>query len=109
MSNSLTAMAARLQRDVPNAEARIDDAMIAMSSLMKSMVTARRETGVPAKTGHTSILRLAKAQVSLVEVSGDVLRVHGELTEVGRETAGLDLHECPALATAAGPHLSAVA
>ena len=34
--------------------------------------------------------------MSLVEVSGDILRVHGDLVEIGRETAGYDLHqECP--------------
>jgi len=109
MSNSINTMAARLQCDVPNAEARIDDAMIAVSSLMTNMVTARREIGVAAKTGHSSILRLAKAQVSLVEVSGDVLRVHGELAEIGREMGAYDLRECPNVAAATGVRLAAVA
>ena len=96
MPETFSAMAARLQRDVPNAEGRIDDSLIALSSLMTSVVTARRETDVPAKTGHGTILRLAKAQLSLVEVGGEILRVHGELAEIGKETAGYDLRECPA-------------
>jgi hypothetical protein len=100
MSNYIAAMTARLQREVPGAEASIDNALIAVSSLMTSVVTARQQTGVAPKTGQASILRLAKAQMSLVEVSGDVLRVHGELADIGQETAGLDLHECPAVATA---------
>lgn len=101
----------QLQRDVPAAEASIDDALIAVSSLMTRMVIARRASGVPAKTGHASIARLAKAQVSLVQVSGDVLRVHGELVQIGREVAGLDLHEeCPSPVSAkAKPSLSVVA
>ncbi len=100
----------RIQREVPAAEARIDDALIAVSSLMASIVTARRETDVPAKTGQATIQRLAKAQMSLIEASSDVLRVHGELVKIGRETAGLDVHEeCPNIARAATPHLAAVA
>lgn len=100
MSDKFAAMAARLQREVPNTEGRVDETLIAMSSLMTTVVTARRETGVPAKTGQGTILRLAKAQLSLVEVGGEILRVHGELAEIGKETAGYDLRECPAVALA---------
>lgn len=107
---SMIDSAIRLQRDVPEAEASIDDALIAVSSLMASLVTARRETGVPAKTGQATIQRLAKAQMSLIEASSDVLRVHGELAKIGRESAGLDVHEdCPPASGAAKPHLVAVA
>lgn len=96
MSELITLSAARLQQTVPAAELQIDDALIAVSSLMASVVTARRDVrGVPAVKGHAAIQRLAKAQLALISVSGDILRVHGELAEIGRETAGLDLHECP--------------
>jgi hypothetical protein len=48
--------------------------------------------------------------MSLIEASSDVLRVHGELVRIGRETAGLDVHEdCPPASGAAKPHLAAVA
>ncbi len=109
MFQNLDSMTARLEREVPNAEMRIDDALIAVSSLFTSVVTARRETGVPTKTGQGTILRLAKAQMSLVEVSGDILRAHGELADIGKETAGYDLRECPAAAGLRSDHLSAVA
>lgn len=101
MSKEITIAAARLIRDVPAAEVRIDDALIAVSSLMTSVVTARRDTaGVPATKGQATIRRLLKAQMALVDVSGDILRVHGELADLGRETAGYDLHECPPAAEA---------
>ena len=83
MLQNLDSMTDRLEREVPNAEMRVDDALIAVSSLFTSVVTARRETGVPTKTGQGTILRLAKAQMSLVEVSGDILRAHGELADIG--------------------------
>ncbi|WP_263588882.1 hypothetical protein [Sphingopyxis sp. GC21] len=102
-------MAARLQQDVPAAEAKVDDAIIALSSLMTSMVTARRESGVPAKTGQATILRLAKAQMSLVDVSSDVLRIHGDLIEIGKETGSYDLRDCPNGSAGTTPHLAAVA
>lgn len=86
----------RLQEDVPAAERKIDDALIAVSSLMTSAVTARRDaTGLPSASGHGTIRRIAKVQNALIDASGDVLRVHGELVAIGRETAGYDLHECP--------------
>lgn len=99
MSENIPFAVARLQHQVPTAEYRIDDALIAVSSLMTSVVTARRDTpGVPAVRGHATIQRLAKIQSALVGASGDVLRVHGDLAEIAQETAGLDLHECPARA-----------
>lgn len=101
----------QLQRDVPAAEASLNDALFAVSTLMANMAHARRVSGLPAGTGHASLARLAKAQVSLVQLSGDVLRVHGDLVQIGREVAGLDLHEqCPASASAGiKPNISLVA
>src|SRR3546814_13331682 len=81
MPQSIPLMAARLQRDVPTAESKVDDAIIALSSLMTSMVTARRESGAHAKTGQAHILRLAKAHMSLDDVSSDGLRTTGPLPQ----------------------------
>lgn len=61
MSENIQLSVARLRYQVPAAEHRIDDALIAVSSLMTSVVTARRDTpGVPAIRGHATIQRLAK-------------------------------------------------
>ncbi len=110
MSEYIHLAAARLRHQVPAAELRIDDALIAVSSLMTSVVTARRDTpGVPGIRGHVTIQRLAKVQTALVGASGEVLRVHGELAGIARETAGLDLHECPELAPAGSDGSAAAA
>ncbi|MBR2172071.1 MAG: hypothetical protein IJ919_07310 [Sphingopyxis sp.] len=98
MSQNIAAMAARLHRDVPNAEGSIDDALIAVASLTTSVVMARRVIGASAKTGQGTIIRLVEAQMSLVKVSGSILRAHNELAEIGKETAGYDLRECPSVA-----------
>src|SRR3546814_17349218 len=108
MATDISFEAARLERDGAAAEGWVYDALIAVSSLTTSVVTARRDIiGVPATSGHATIRRLAKAQMALVDVSGDILRVHGDLVQIGRETAGYDLHECPAIAGAVSGHLSA--
>lgn len=110
MSSIIASMAARLQRDVPATEGRIDDALVAVSSLMTTIVSARRDIrGVPVVSGQATIQRLAKAQLALVGVSGDMLRVHGELARIGTETAGYDLHECPQVAPSAEHPLRIVA
>src|SRR3546814_12520566 len=76
---------------------------------MTGMGTARRESGAPAKTGQATILRLAKAQMSLVDVSSDVLRIHGDLLELGKEMGSYDLRDCPSGSAETTPHLAAVA
>ncbi len=109
MPSSIEDTTIRLSRDVPTAEFKIDDALVAISILMTSVVTAKRDTpDVPAARGQATIRRLAKAQAALIDASGDVLRVHGDLLSIGREVAGYDLHECPRVAGHVAP-LQAVA
>ena len=109
MPDQFTLTAERLQQAVPEAEAQVDGAIIAMASLMTEVVTARRAIpGVPATKGHATVHRIARAQMALVGVSGDILRVHGDLVEIGRETSGLDLHECPSVAAGARAKLAIV-
>src|SRR3546814_16009206 len=106
MSKEISFAVARLERDVAAAEGRVDDALIAVSSLTTSVVTARRDIiGVPATSGHATIRRLAKAQMALVDVSGEILRVHGDLVQIGREPAGFDLNQCPSKAGWVCDHL----
>lgn len=108
MPISAAALTARLEREVPDAEFRIDDAIVAVSSLMTSVVTARRDIrGVPTVDSQATIHRLANMQLALVRVSGDALRVHGDLVRIGAETAGYDLHECPEFSSPAAHQLQA--
>ena len=74
MSGNFNTMALRLQQDVPLAEASLDSALIAVSTLMTSVVTARQSVGVAAKTGQASILRLAGHSTS----SGHAVVCHRE-------------------------------
>ncbi len=93
MSMNVNVAAARIGREVPAAEASLDEALITVSALMKTLVQARRDTGVAPSTGQATIARLARAQLSLVTASSDVLRVHKELAKLGEVHAGMDLHQ----------------
>lgn len=86
----------KLSEEVPAAEKRIDDAIVAVSTLIATMVNARHEVDVPAATGQTTLLRVAKAQMSLIDASSNVLRAHTDLVKIGQEKAGWDIHpDCP--------------
>jgi hypothetical protein len=105
MSMTIPVAAARLGREVPEAEARIDEALLALSNLMSTMVRARRDTASGAATGQTALARLAKAQMALIDAGSDVLRVHGELSRVARETGVLDLdQDCKPKGQLTGEH-----
>ena len=95
MSYEIKKATDQIGQDMPHTEYSIDQALVSVSDLMSTLVKARLSTGVPASTGQAAILRLAKAQMALVDASNDVLRVHGELKKIGKEYAGPDLHECP--------------
>jgi hypothetical protein len=83
----------RVARDVREAERALDEALLRQSELFASMVTARREAGLEPFTGHEALLRLTKAQQSLLDAGGDLARVHGQLLDIQREKSGVD--ECP--------------
>lgn len=101
MPDTILFAARKLQHQVPVAETRIDDALVAVSTLMTTIVAARRDTApVQPARRQATIRRLARAQMALIDASGGVLRVHGDLAGMARETAGLDLHECPEMAHA---------
>lgn len=101
---------AKLTEEVPVCEKRIDDAIVAVSTLIATMVNARQQVDVPAATGQGTILRVAKAQMSLIDASSNVLRAHTDLVKIGQEKAGFDIHpECPKTAGSAQRHLTAVA
>lgn len=112
MSYEIKKASDQIGQDMPHTEYSIDQALVSVSDLMSTLVNARLSTGVPASTGQAAILRLAKAQMALVDASSDVLRVHGELKKIGKEYGWGDLHECPETAKAQDAkdkHLSIVA
>lgn len=93
MTMTLPVASMRVARDIREAEQALDDALIRHSTLFKTMVLARQETGMAPFTGHEALLRLAKSQQALLDAGGDLARVHGALLDIQREMGGAD--ECP--------------
>jgi len=83
----------RIARDMSKAEVTLNEALIAQSDLYGQMLKARRDTDSNPFLGHEELLRLMKAQQSLLASSGDLARVHGGLADVHEALAGI--RECP--------------
>jgi hypothetical protein len=109
MMNANEKFVARISEAIPAAEADMDTAMASVANLMATLAISRKEADVPAATGQATLVRLAKAQLALVDVSSEILRVHKELFRVGQEVNVGDLHEdCKSFAQAPTRHLAIV-
>jgi hypothetical protein len=83
----------RIAREITQAEAMLNEALIAQSDLYGQLLRARKETDANPFLGHEHLLRLMKAQQNLLASSGDLARVHGGLSDLQQEVAGI--RECP--------------
>lgn len=97
MSITINAAAARIGRQLPEAELSIDAALLASARLMESMLLARSAEGMQSCTGQTALMRLAKAQRTLIESQNDMIRVHEELRTIGQDIEAIsdDTGSCP--------------
>lgn len=93
--NSVAIHGMRITRDLHEAEAAIDEALIRQANLLATMVRARRDSLVGAFTGQEALLRLAASQKAMLEASNEIARVHGKLLEVGREVGSGMVDDCP--------------
>ncbi|MBB4612167.1 hypothetical protein [Novosphingobium taihuense] len=92
--NAVAVHGMRITRDLHQAEAALDEALIRQANLLATMVRARRETAVGPFTGQEALLRLAASQKAVLDASGELARVHGKLLDVGREMGSV-IDECP--------------
>lgn len=89
MSMTIAAATARISRQLPETELSLDSALLASTRLMETMLLARQVEGLDVYTGQTALMRLAKAQRTLIESQNDMLRIHEELRGIGREVKAL--------------------
>ncbi|MDF8335206.1 hypothetical protein [Novosphingobium cyanobacteriorum] len=87
----------RITRDLHEAEAALDEALIRQANLLATMVGARRETGVDPFVGQDALMRLVKSQQSMIDAGGELARVHGRLNKVAVEHNGGN-DACPSTA-----------
>lgn len=90
----------RITRDLHEAEAALDEALIRQANLLATMVRARRETAVGPFTGQEALLRLAASQKAILDASGEMARVHGKLLDLGREMGSGVADDCPSTGSA---------
>lgn len=85
----------RIARELADAEASLNEALLKQSQLFTTLLTARRDAGVNHIQGQDALLRLAKTQQSLLSAGGDLARVHGRMLEIGRDMDVVMSDDCP--------------
>ena len=78
----------RIARDLHQAEAALDEALLRQAQLLQTMVGARRGTGVAPFLGQDALMRLLKSQQVMLDAGGELARVHGRLNTIAVETCG---------------------
>lgn len=95
----------RIARDLHQAEAALDEALVRQAQLMQTMVGARRGTGVAPFLGQDALMRLVKSQQAMLDAGGELARVHGRLSAIAVETCGGN-DSCPSRAGPADPDIA---
>lgn len=95
MAMTTSSAFARLTREVPQAETDIDQALISLSSLLTTMVTARRDTHTTGAASQAAVLNISRAIDGLVAASCEMAQAHGKLRKISVEKGTGDLEECP--------------
>jgi hypothetical protein len=103
MTMTKTIAQIRISRELADAEATLNEALLKQSQLFSTMLTARRDTGVGHALGQDALMRLAKSQQTLLSVGGDLARVHGRMLEVGKDLNVIKMEDdCPEYPTPTG-------
>jgi hypothetical protein len=91
MALDRNAATARIARQLRTAEKATDNALLAAAELMASLLQARvDDDSLVVHTGQKAIMRLVRAQQSLVDGGSDIFRVHDEMSHIGRELGIFD-------------------
>ncbi len=95
----------RIARDLHQAEAALDEALLRQAQLLQTMVGARRGTGIGPFVGQEALMRLVKSQQAMLDAGGELARVHGRLSAIAVETCGGN-DACPPAALLEGEDLA---
>jgi len=99
MTMTLPVAGLRITRDLRAAEAALDEALMRHNTLFATILSARQDTEETGPfTAHDVLLRLVKSQQTLLAAGGDLARVHGGLSTIGRELIPESdnfIHDCP--------------
>ena len=90
MSDKIREDARNIRKLIREAEAVSDEVLVACARLKQAMVRARQNPDVNVDSGQRALLRLTQAESQALSLSTSLLRVHDELSKIGRETMGGD-------------------
>lgn len=90
MTDRINRDARNIRKLVREAEAVTDEAMMACSKLKLAMLQARGNPSIGSHEGQSAMVRLSKAEQQALAMSNNLLRLHAELSDIARETAGVD-------------------
>lgn len=83
----------RIVRELQEAEEALDTALLRQSTLLTTMIKARRDTSAGPFVGQEALLRLTKSHQTLVTAGNDLARVHANLLQVQDDVMGME--DCP--------------
>ncbi len=81
----------RISRDLSEAEAALDEALLRQSHLLSTMVGARRASGVAPFVGQDALHRLVRSQQAMLNAGGELARVHGRLSTIAIEVGATEM------------------
>lgn len=82
MSMNRTVAELRIRRELRDAEAALNEALLKQCALFSTLVSARRDLGEPSLLGQDILMRLLRSQQSLLGAGNDLARVHTGLLAI---------------------------
>lgn len=90
MTDRIFTDARNIKKLIREAEALADESMIAFARLKQAMLAARQNPEVEVVEGQRALMRLTQAEAQAMAMSTSLLRVHEELSKIGRVRMGKD-------------------
>lgn len=92
MTEHIHGIAKDVSRLIESAEVTTDQALIAIANLVAGTTQARLDSGLTAKEGRATILRLQRALDAVISAGNHVVRAHGDCFDRYVELASGDVH-----------------
>lgn len=90
MTNRISQDAQEIRKQIREAEAVTDEAMMACAQLKRIILRARQNPDVAVDAAQRVLIRLQEAEKQALSMSTNLLRAHDELNKVSRVYAGPD-------------------
>jgi hypothetical protein len=96
-------VASAVARALVTTESAVDEALAQAVALMRRMISARRELGLPVATTDPVMGRVSAAVNALGDAQRELVRAHGDLARIGADLGLGDLGFGPLVKPTGGP------